>query len=542
MTKGRPQVVFSLFGDQKDGRHHKDHDAGRIFRYTLELCKGWPRDKPALHKLVLLHQERHAGRALELEQTILAALPGLTVERRTIDLGSKPWDLPSVHEALSKLAREYPFDLAHEDYWFHLSTGTEVFKACLFLLAVSRVLPVNLVQTIPEKAGQLQAEAEPAGVKPIDLDVSAYDPIRKRIENDRVRRLDELAGGAPVRSEKQKALLAQILEVAERTDDTIVLLGAPGTGKTFIARAIHEQLEQRAVHPRKGRLFEVNCAALRGELVRSEIFGHEKGAFSGALARRTGAILSADGGTLFLDEVADLDPEAQGMLLKVLEDKRCRPLGADVEKPVDFFLICATNKDIASLVVEGEFRRDLWERLDVHVFELHPLRMHPEEIEGLVLAEIERRGKKRPIRFAGKPLDRFLRWAKKAPWPGNIRELLASVGRMVDLSVDGIITEAVAEAEIEKRREAWRRKQAPRREIGARLLDELLPRAELDRIPLAKRRELEAVVESCASSKYGSDAAKEVLAECKNPSDSISKFLRRYGLTVKAIQEAAKRR
>ncbi|MFW6330649.1 MAG: sigma-54 dependent transcriptional regulator, partial [Gemmatimonadota bacterium] len=221
------------------------------------------------------------------------------------------------------------------------------------------------------------------------------------------------------------------MERIARGDGTVLLMGETGTGKGWVARRIHERSSRR------GRPFvEVNCGGLSATFLESELFGHEKGAFTDARTRKDGLFEVADGGTIFLDEIGDLDPELQPKLLKVLEDRRFRRLGGTRELSVDVRLVAATNHDLKRRVASGEFREDLYYRLAVLPLELPPLRdRSAEDIARLTydtLAELRRRIKAGPERID----DRALAALVGYDWPGNIRELRNLIERILILASD----------------------------------------------------------------------------------------------------------
>ncbi len=223
-------------------------------------------------------------------------------------------------------------------------------------------------------------------------------------------------------SSKMKRVLDLVVTVAE-TDSTVVILGESGTGKELVARAIHGKSKRRFFP-----IVAVNCGSIPETLLESELFGHEKGAFTGAQYRRKGKIELADGGTLFLDEIGDISPKMQIDLLRVLETKHFSRLGGNQEIGSDFRLICATNKNLEKLVEDGVFREDLFYRINVFSIPLPPLRERREDI--LLLAEhfIEKFA-----RAMGKPKKEVSNEAKgqllNHRWPGNVRELQNAVER-----------------------------------------------------------------------------------------------------------------
>ena len=245
--------------------------------------------------------------------------------------------------------------------------------------------------------------------------------LREQIDRDSM--FEDIVGS----SEPLRTALRQVAKVAP-TDSTVLILGETGTGKELIARAIHKR------SPRAARAFiAVNCAAIPPSLITSELFGHEKGAFTGATQRRLGRFESANGGTIFLDEVGDLPQEIQIALLRVLQEREIQRVGAAKPIPVDVRVVAATHRDLNVLVAEGQFREDLLYRLNVVPIEMPPLRNRIADIPLLVEYFIERYGKRLGRKF--KAVDaRSLKAFQTYTWPGNVRELQNVIERAVILS------------------------------------------------------------------------------------------------------------
>jgi len=223
------------------------------------------------------------------------------------------------------------------------------------------------------------------------------------------------------------------IEQVATTDSTVLVLGETGTGKELVARALHRR-SPRA----RGKLVKVNCAAVPPTLLASELFGHERGAFTGAVERRQGRFEQANGGTLFLDEIGELPMETQVMLLRVLQEREFERLGGSQTVRVDVRVVTATNRDLAEEVRAGRFRSDLYYRLNVFPIRLPPLRERPEDISQLVAHFAAKHG----ARF-GRTITRIDRRAMSAlenySWPGNVRELENVVERAVILSRNGTL-------------------------------------------------------------------------------------------------------
>jgi len=242
------------------------------------------------------------------------------------------------------------------------------------------------------------------------------------------RRFEQIIGKSPA--------LESVLEQVERvapTDSTVLIQGETGTGKELIAHAIHS-LSSRCGQP----FVRLNCAAIPLDLLESELFGHEKGAFTGAIAQKIGRFELADKGTLFLDEVGDIPPALQPKLLRVLQEQEFERLGSTRTHQVDVRLVAATNRNLMEMANRGEFRTDLYYRLNVFPLLLPPLRERSEDIPDLVahFVEVFSRRMSRPIEHIASTTMSAL---TSYPWPGNIRELQNLIERAVILSNDGVL-------------------------------------------------------------------------------------------------------
>jgi DNA-binding NtrC family response regulator len=257
---------------------------------------------------------------------------------------------------------------------------------------------------------------------------------RRRLENEVVslrQQLDAQYGFDQLigRSAPMRRVFDVIRQVAP-TRTTVLVVGESGTGKELVARAIHQASPRR-----NGRFVAINCSALPPTLLESELFGHEKGAFTGAVQRRPGLLQAASGGTLFIDEVGELEPALQVKLLRVLETRMVTPLGSTKEEPVDLRIIAATHQDLAQRVQEGKFREDFLYRLKVVSLQIPPLRDRREDIPLLARAFVELAVKDNglpPRRLTPECVSRLANYH----WPGNVRELRNVIESGAVLSVD----------------------------------------------------------------------------------------------------------
>jgi len=249
------------------------------------------------------------------------------------------------------------------------------------------------------------------------------ETIALREDLDRASMFEEIVGSSPA----LQRVLTQVAKVAQ-ADSTVLILGETGTGKELVARAIHKRSRRAG-----GAFIRVNCAAIPPSLLASELFGHEKGAFTGALQRRLGRFEAADGGTIFLDEVGELPPEAQISLLRVLQEREIERVGSSHPIRVDVRVLAATNRDLEAVVERGTFREDLFYRLNVFPIHVPPLRERAEDIPILVEYLVDRFAK-----LTGKIIrtieKQTLRRLTAYDWPGNVRELQNVIERAVVLS------------------------------------------------------------------------------------------------------------
>jgi DNA-binding NtrC family response regulator len=344
-------------------------------------------------------------------------------------------------EAQAALARE-EFAVVLTDLVMDGVDGLAVLQEAQRAQPRARVVVMTAFGTIESAIDAMRRGAYDYLTKPFrlaELSVVVQRAIEERQLRDENRRLraeverqygfDNIVG----RSKAMREVFEQIRVVAE-TDTTVLLLGESGVGKELVARAIHWHGARR-----DKPFVAVNCAAIPETLLESELFGHEKGAFTGADRKRRGLFLEAQGGTLFLDEIAEMPPPLQVKLLRAIQDRTIRPVGATEEIAVDLRLLSATNRDLLAQVRSGRFREDLYYRLAVIPIRIPSLRERPEDIP--LLAEAFQ---KRAAAALGKTVDGFdeeaMKWLIGHRWPGNVRELENTVERALTLARGRIIT------------------------------------------------------------------------------------------------------
>ncbi|RKY67941.1 MAG: sigma-54-dependent Fis family transcriptional regulator [Candidatus Latescibacterota bacterium] len=347
---------------------------------------------------------------------------------------------------LDEESREAILDVSGDEHWE--SSVADDWKAAVDFLQHNSVDVVVADASIPEAElaeiserlkdgrhwGTLVFLCPKGGVSAVQMEVDALleKPIDRHelaevVGRAQVRKRISLESGIVGKSVQMKQVLEAIIQIAP-TDITVLVTGETGTGKELIARAIHNHSR------RKSRAFlAVDCGALAEGILESELFGHERGAFTGAVARHKGIFEAAEGGTIFLDEIGEMSPATQVRFLRVLEQRELRRVGGTETVQVDVRVIAATNRDLAAAVREGNFRQDLYYRLKVFEIYLPPLRERREDIPLLVDAFVRSYCDEHKISFPGISQD-AMQLLMHYPWPGNIRELRNLVESMVALS------------------------------------------------------------------------------------------------------------
>ncbi|QWP78451.1 RNA repair transcriptional activator RtcR [Lysobacter sp. K5869] len=524
------QVVIGMLGTQLDAAS----GAGRWEKWRPTVSLGMHEDF-LLDRMELLADERRFARlAGQVVADLAQVSPETDIRRHDVYL-SDPWDFEGVYGVLDDFVRGYDFRPDEEDYYVHITTGTHVTQICWFLLAESRLFPGRLLQTAPPRK---QDGRSPGSYAVIDLDLSRYDRIAQRFAEQSLHDRDLLKSGIATRNPAFNRMIEQIETVATRSKSPMLLMGPTGAGKSQLARRVFDLKKQK--HQLPGRFVEVNCATLRGDGAMSTLFGHIKGAYTGAAADRAGLLRSAHQGLLFLDEIGELGLDEQAMLLRALEEKRFLPVGGDKEVESDFQLIAGTNRDLQVSVLEGRFREDLLARLNLWTYRLPGLAERAEDIEPNLEFELERHSREnhQRVTFSREARTRYLSFALsgEARWSGNFRDLGASVMRLATLADGGRIRTDLVEEEIGRLRAQWHGAHAPS------LLVEVLGDAGAAALDRFDRVQLEDVLAVCRRSKNLSQAGRELFAVSRaskassNDADRLRKYLARFGLDWERVR------
>ena len=360
-------------------------------------------------------------------------------------VGGWGYDLLEADDGESAIAavEDQPIDLVLMDIRMVRVSGIEALER---IKAINPAIPIVLMTAYASVEMAVEALKKGAYdylIKPLDFDKlrltleRALEHIRLKKENQQLRK--QLAVGPKVpdiigSSPAMTRLMETVAQVAA-SEATVMVTGESGTGKELVAAAIHHNSPRKA-----GPFVKVNCAAITETLLESELFGHEKGAFTGADRRKEGRFVQADGGSLFLDEVGEMPVSMQVKLLRVLQERELTRVGGEAVIAVDVRLIVATNQDLAQMVGAGTFREDLFYRLNVVELKTPPLRQRREDIPLLAahfLAHFAEKNRKSVDQFTPRAMDLLIRHA----WPGNVRELMNTIERAVVLARSACLDE-----------------------------------------------------------------------------------------------------
>jgi transcriptional regulatory protein RtcR len=563
----KPLVAIGILGSSLDA-------AGRDARWdrwrpTICLCQ---QPDLVISRLELLYTRKYTGLMHQVAADIKSVSPETSVNPVVFELPDA-WDFEGVYTLLHDYAKAYPFKPDEEDYLVHITTGTHVAQICLYLLTESRHIPGRLAQTGPKPGVGLRGGDPTGEVRIIDLDLARYDKIAARYAREKRDSIAGLKSGIATRNPKFNQLIDELEHVAGVTTDPILMMGPTGAGKSSLARRVYELKKHR--HQLAGEFVEVNCATLRGDTAMSALFGHRKGAFTGAAADRPGLLKTADGGVLFLDEIGELKPDEQAMLLRALEEKRFLPVGSDTETYSNFMLIAGTNRDLRAGVRAGWFREDLLARINLWTFVLPALRERPEDVEPNIEYELERFASKhnRVVRMNAEARAMYNDFAAapSAVWPGNFRDLSASITRLATLAQGSRITAPDVQREINRLCSEWggslamtqvrggsadstftdtpqspQSAQAISRAPHAGVQDAIIGRYIGPEMPLDAfdRVQLTEVLRVCERSRSLSQAGRELFSVSRtrrtstNDSDRVRKYLAKFGISWEQVELA----
>lgn len=526
-------VVISLLGTTLDqpGRGNRRWEK---WRPTISLCQ---QEDLLVDRMELLFQPHYQALANMVSEDIKRVSPETQVHHHLVNFAD-PWDFGEVYGALHDFSRQYPLDLDNEQYLIHITTGTHVAQICLYLLTEARYLPGRLVQTSPpnrdrDTLGRYQI---------IDLDLSKYDQIASRFTKEHKEGTIYLKGGIETKNSAFNRVIAQLEKISINSTDPILLTGPTGAGKSQLAKRIYQLKQQRGQV--RGKLVEINCATLRGDNAMSALFGHKKGAFTGAATQRTGLLLEAHDGVLFLDEIGELGIDEQAMLLRAIEDKNFMPFGADTSVSSNFQLIAGTNRNLFEECHKGRFREDLLARINLWSYRLPSLKERMEDLEVNLDYELERFAQKAGtlVSFNKTARTCYLSFAHstEATWRANFRDLNASITRMATLADGGRITEEVVADEIQRLQHDWSASSSTLTPKAQTAL--FLDRERHAKLDLFEHIQLAGIATVCKNSKSMAEAGRLLFDQSRdqkssvNDSHRLKQFLGKYGVDFERLR------
>jgi transcriptional regulatory protein RtcR len=529
----RKTIAISLLGTVLDFAG-KRWDRWHKWRPNVGLCS---QADLKIDELYLMH-DNHSVRLAETVKSDIAEVSEHTQVTLQAMNFNDPWDFEEVYAKLFDWCRTFNFEADKNDYLFHITTGTHVVQICSFLLTESRHFPGRIIQTSPSKTldnvyvGRAQI---------IDLDLSKYDQLATRFDVEHEEGKDFLKGGIHTKNEAFNALIEEIEKVAIRSNSPILLTGPTGAGKSLLATKIYELKKRRSTV--SGDLVIVNCATLKGENAMAALFGHTKGAFTGAHNSREGFLLSANRGLLFLDEIGELGQEEQAMLLHAIEHKSFHPVGSDKPVTSDFQLIAGTNRNLALEIQKGNFRDDLLARINLWTYELPALKDRQEDIPVNIDYELDvfTTTQGRRIQFNKEAKDAFIDFAcsPNAHWTGNFRDLSSAITRLCTLADSSRITLDDVKDEMARLTSKWSDKEddvkLPSQVVDAFSGDNALP-LKAENLDIFDRNQLSFVVNVCRTQPSMAAAGRVLFDESRktktsnNDSSRLQKYLAKFGL------------
>lgn len=452
MEAARKTMVFGLFAYRVDGGTGKQRWSR--WRPLLELCSLPDFPITTLH---LFHRQEHKKDVETLRADIRMRTRDLTLISQTDACVPKTFD--EYYLIFYNYFKTFQFDTKHCQYYLYFPPGVFPYVS-LALMDIIRTLrlPLEIIQVYQNS----DAEKPKAVPEVFTTDVSRALQAAEQHQQYNLEDQEYLKSGIATRNTAFNALIARLEHVALHSCASMLISGPTGAGKSQLVRRMYElKLRHGQL---SGPLVEVNCSSLHGDMAAAALFGHVKGAFTGAETKRTGLLRKAHNGLLFLDEIGELSLSGQALLLKAIEEHRFLPVGSDLEAESHFQLVCGTNRDLTEEVRAGRFRLDLLTRINLWHFQLPSLRERCEDIAPNVAYELERLSKMfyKRLQFTEEAYKYFLDFATSptALWPGNFRELAAVMERMATFHQHGSIALDVVKEELRALRVVWHQDEA----------------------------------------------------------------------------------
>lgn len=520
-------VTVSLLGTQLDFFGSRV-DRWNKWRPNVGLCS---QDDIVIDQLHLIHDNHSSKLANTISDDIATVSPETNVNLHTINF-INPWDFEEVYAKLFDWCKQLVIDTDTCDYLFHITTGTHVVQICSYLLTESRHYPGRLVQTSPDRKN---ANKSVGSVQIIDLDLSKYDQLANRFDTEHLEGNEFLKGGIATKNKDFNRLISQIEKVATRSLEPILITGPTGAGKSQLASRIFQLKKKRSAVD--GNFVSVNCATLKGVNAMAALFGHTKGAFTGAQNARDGFLLTANNGVLFLDEIGELGLEEQAMLLHALENKIFHPVGSDKTVSSNFQLIAGTNRDLQEQISKGQFREDLLARINLWTYKLPALNERIEDIPANIDFELDLFAKKtdKRVQFNKEAKEAFVKFAQSAAalWTGNFRDLSSAVTRLCTLADASRISIDDVKEEIGRLKDSWSIVGESSTTLVVNKFLNDTDRAKIDEFDL---QQLNYVLDVCMKSRSMASAGRALFnvsrnhKSSSNDSSRLQKYLTKFGL------------
>lgn len=513
------------------------------FRPSVALCM---RSDVQVERFYLLHN----GKSNALLNTVIADIaqvsPNTEVIPTRLDC-SDPYDRISVFSSMLAFVKALPSGVT---YHVNLTTGTHMQKHCWLRLEEARCATFKFIQTYVTKTRALVSGAPSlrGEFRELDFNYAEHDAYHALLQENSANIDKFLKSGIETRNATYNQLITDLERISLKSQSAILIEGPTGSGKSALAQRLYElkHKNQRTT----GRFVSVNCATLHPDHAQSMLFGHTKGAFTGAISHREGLIKEADGGVLFLDEINSLSPDVQGLLLSAMEQKSFYPVGSDKLVSSNFVLFCGANESLHELSGKGLFRDDLLARLDLWHFVLPGLRERMEDIEPNLEYELAKwqSSAGQFVRFNTESREKYLAFAThpSSLWSRNFRDLAGSVERMCVMSENGIINQSDVAQEIARLRRSWGVSDATVLTPHIHGLNEH-GKSELVRLmrglTVFDAQVLQLTIVHCLCHKTLTSAAKALYAgfdghasELANPTSRLKNYLDRMEIDFKAIQ------
>ena len=537
-------VVLSILGTRKDDSDLENNG------WAPSLSIVQHKDKFLVDEYHLIYNTGFEDLAEKVQAKIEAASITTKVVLDEIQL-KDPWDFDEVSVAFFDYVKRSCFHRDNTEYLVHINTGTNVERICLFWLVYSNYIKARLVQTAPSEGfGKTRSKNAKGLIKVIDLDMSSYTDLTRRIHSLSLEGITFLKDGIQTKNKLYNETIDELERLVLASPDPILITGPTGAGKTKLASKIYDLKKKHNLV--QGQFVSVNCATLDPATARSELFGHVKGAFTGAEKDRDGFIKTAEKGILFLDEIGDLTRDVQTMLLKALEEHIFYPMGSDTPVKCDFQLICGTNQDLTN---PKKFRYDLLQRINRWTYRIPGLAERREDIEPNFEYELRyfKDHVNRGVVITDEARKIFMDYAlaETTPWSGNFRELRNMVTRLGTLAKDGEITPQDVNREIRRNQPVEQVAQEAPNEPASVLPEEedeylksLLGSGYTGRYDAIALATLKYVLDVCKTSASAAEAGRKLYNVSRdsrsiaNDSDRIAKFLKTYNLKFSQLQHA----